>query len=50
MSPSWWVTYAIIAMYGVNSIWLATYGKWWASAYWVLAAGLTVCAMRGMMR
>jgi hypothetical protein len=50
MTPSWYVTYAILALYVTNSAWLAALGNWWAAGYWVCAAGITICAMYGLAR
>jgi hypothetical protein len=44
----WYFTTLIMFLYVCNSVWLACLGNWWASAYWLLATGLTICAVRGL--
>lgn len=50
MAPQWWVTYVILALYCVNVVWLAALDRWWGAGYWACAAGITVCAMRSVLR
>ncbi len=50
MSPAWWITYVLIALYAVNSVWLAFLGLWWAALYWIAAALITIAAMNGFTR
>lgn len=48
MSPAWWMTYPILVLYAANSAWLLALGRPWAAGYWLCAAGITVCAMKGL--
>jgi len=50
MAPQWWVTYLILALYVCNVLWLVFLGRYWAAGYWLCAAGITVCAMRSVLR
>lgn len=48
MSPAWWITDIIIALYVVNFFWLIWHDMPWAGLYWFFAAGITVCAMKAL--
>ena len=48
MVPAWYVTYAILGLYATNAVWLLYLGKPWGMAYWICAAGITICAMKGI--
>lgn len=49
MTPAWWVTYLILALYAINAVWLAWLGKYTGTVYWVGAGVLTVCATKGLL-
>ena len=44
----WAFTIVIIGLYVANAAWLAWLGNLWAAGYWLCAAGISVCAMRGL--
>jgi len=48
-SAAWWITYAILGLYGVNAVWLLALGYGWAAGYWLSAACITICAMKGLV-
>lgn len=50
MGTVWWITYAIMALYAANVVWLAAHGNWWGMLYWLCALGITVCAMQAVLR
>jgi hypothetical protein len=50
MTPLWWVTYLILALYMINAVWLTALGRPVAGLYWLFAAGITICAMREALK
>ena len=50
MTPAWYVTYLIIALYALNAVWLLLLDKPWAAGYWLCALGITVCAMQSLAK
>jgi hypothetical protein len=48
MSPAWWVTYLSIALNLVNAAWFTWLGLYTGTTYWLCAAILTICAMKGL--
>lgn len=48
MSPAWWITILILSLYLVQVPWMLWLGHPWAAGYWLCAAGITICAMRGL--